>query len=165
MSAVAAFQARRKSTYRTHQSSALLLRFGKRWNPSEPLLLRAAPDLMLRHKLIALAHGADANVVGLRPVAGSGRIDWRSATRTERLHALIAALAGLHIDRGLARQDAKVTIRRRDRDTEGGAGQHLAVGAVADRRPLRIGIRRIGDVAAVAASVDLHPCFPQITNL
>src|SRR5262245_13577035 len=45
--------------------SALLLGPGKRSNVPEPLLLRAAPDLPLRHELIALAHGADADVVDL----------------------------------------------------------------------------------------------------
>src|SRR5215467_10051487 len=98
--------------------SALLLGPGQSGNAPEPLLLRSAPDLPLRHQLIALAHGTDADVVNLRPVAGSGRIDRRSTARAESLHALVAALAGLHIDGGLARQNAEAMVRRRHRGTK-----------------------------------------------
>src|SRR5882672_11023257 len=152
-------------TRRTCEASALFLDLGKRGNIPQPLLLRAAPDLPLRYQLIALAHGADADVVDLRPIAGRCCIDWRSAARTESLYALAAALPGLHINGGLARQNTKAMVRRRDRDSKRGARQHLAVGAVTDRGALRIDISRIGDVAAVAASVDFHlPPLHKITN-
>src|SRR5689334_19245707 len=92
--------------------SALPLGPGKGGNASEPLLLRAAPDLPLRHQLIALAHGANSDVVDLRSIAGRRCVDRRSAPRTESLLALVAALSGLHIDGGLARQNAKAMVRR-----------------------------------------------------
>src|SRR5581483_5684468 len=132
-------------------------RYGR--DGAEPVLLRAAPDLFFRDEPVALAGRADTDIVDLRPLARRGRVDVRAALRAEGLHALAAAFGGLDVDRRLAR-DPERAVGRRNRSAERRAGQLLAVGAVADRRLLRVDLGFIGDVATMASTVDFHGQSP-----
>src|SRR3954462_3859827 len=83
---------------------ALLLLDGRqRRDLSKPWLRRAAPDLRLGRKLVALAHGAEADVVVLGSIAESGRVNRRTTAGTERLHAFGATIADLDVDGRFAR--------------------------------------------------------------
>src|SRR5262249_28125058 len=98
------------------------------------------------------------------PLARRGRVDRRAAARTERLDARIAALGrGLQIAGRLSRHPER-RAGNRDRDAERGAGAGLAIGAMADRGLLRIGLGFDGDVAAVARAVDFHAQSPLASN-
>ena len=70
-----------------------------------------APDLPLRHELIALADDADADAQRRSRIAEGGRIDRRTAFRAEGLHALVSAFGGLDVDRRLAGEQAELVRR------------------------------------------------------
>src|SRR5262249_59303679 len=83
----------------------------------------------------------------------------------ERLHARIAALRRrLDVSRRLA-SHAERGARHRHRDAERRARAGLAIGAVADRRLLGIGLAFDRDVAAVARAVDLHSAIPILERI
>src|SRR5262245_28456397 len=90
------------SRYAPGRRALLLLLFRYRRDSLDPWLLRAPPDLPLRHELVALVDGADADEQQARAVGRRRRVDRRAAPRTERLLALVAAVAGLNVDRRLA---------------------------------------------------------------
>src|SRR5258708_7187293 len=82
---------------------------------AEPALLRAAPDLNLGNELIALARGADADVVGLRPVSRRRCIDRRAAARAKCLRAFRSALCRLYVDRRLDAENLEGAVGGADR--------------------------------------------------
>src|SRR5262249_46227637 len=133
------------------RSSALLLVLVDGAHRAEPRQRRAEPVLLLRQEVVALAQDADAHHVGrLRARARRGGVDRRPTARTERRHARIAALRRrLDVSRRLAGH-AERGAGHRHRYAERRAGAGLAIGAVADRGLLRIGLAFDRDVAAVA---------------
>src|SRR2546425_1311545 len=140
------------------QSRGAFLVPAERGDFGDPGLRRAAPVLHFRHELVALAQGSDPHHVGrLRSVTRRGRVDRRAALRAERLRARIAAFRRrLHVDRRLARKQPEARPGNRNVGAEGGPRAGLAVGAMADRRLVRIGLALERDIAAVAAAVDLQ---------
>src|SRR5215471_17267110 len=143
------------------RSSALLLVPVDRAHPAEPRQRRAEPVLLLRQELAALPQDADAHHVGrLHPLARRRRIDRRAAARAERLHARIAAVRGrLDVVHRLAGH-AEGGAGHRHRHAERRAGAGLAIGGMADRGLVGIGIALDGDEAAMARAVDFHSWYP-----
>src|SRR5260370_42410932 len=72
------------------------------------------------------------------------------------MHPLVAALGGLDVSLGRAAFQHKAAGQRRDVGAEGGAGQLLAIGAVAYPDRGRVDLRLPADLAAMAASGDFH---------
>src|SRR5882724_44388 len=139
---------------------SLLLEPLDRLQIHRPVQRRAAPVLPGRAQFGALADGADAEAVFLRAVAGRGGVDGRAAIPAEGMRAPGPAFRRLDVDRRLPREQRERAIRRGDGDTEGGAGEGLAIRAVAEPHAARIDLRRIGDGTAVAGAVDFHGRSP-----
>src|SRR5262245_55000754 len=142
-------------TWREH--SSLLLVPVQRVEPRHPRQRGAEPVLPFWNELVALAQDADADhVERLRALARRGRVDRRAAARAERLQSGMAAFRrGLEVSRRrsghLERRAGNGNV-----DAERGSRAALAIGAMADRGFLRIGLGFDGDVAAVARAVDFH---------
>src|SRR5205807_1609831 len=121
--------------------SPLLLVLVHGGKAGHPGLRRAEPVLPLRDKILALVQDADPHHVGgLHAIPGAGRVDRRSAARTERLQARMAAVGrGLEIAGRLPRHLER-RAGHRDRDAERRARTRLTVRAMADRGLLRIGL-------------------------
>src|SRR6266851_5251192 len=142
--------------------SALLLVLVDRGEAGHPRQRRAEPVLPPRHELLALAQDADPHHVGrLRPFAGRGRIDRRTAARAEGLQARGAAVRrGLQVGRRLSGHSER-RAGNRNRDAERGSRAGLTIGAMTDRGLVRISLAFDRDVAAVACAVDFHrPLLP-----
>src|ERR1700691_2696364 len=90
---------------------------------------------------------------------GSG-IDRRAAFWAERLHTRIAGIRrGLQIG-GRLTGHSESRARDRNRDAKCRAGAGLTIGAMADRRLLRVGLTLDGDEPAMATAVDFHDTLP-----
>src|SRR5215203_227017 len=142
-------------------SPLLLLLHGARGGEiMHPALLRARPELNLRHELVALSDRSGADHVDLRAGLRRGREDGRAAFRAKRLLALVSALPGLDIDRGLARGHSETVAADRHDGAKRRARQRLAIGAMTDRGLFRIGVTFVFDEAAMAAALDSHVALP-----
>src|SRR5215831_1722885 len=123
----------------------------------DPGSRRAPPLLPSGTQLIALTKNADANHVGgLYALADRRRIDWRAAFAAKRLYARRAALRrSLEIHRRLA-GDLESGAGNGDRNAKRGASADLAIGTVADLRPLWVSLGFDSDRATGARAVNFH---------
>ncbi len=117
----------------------------------------AAPDLARRRERAALVDRAVAETIDRRLLLlRRGGVEMRAAVRAEHLRPPGAVLRRLDVGLGLAREQLEILRRRGHADAEGRAGKGLAIGAMTDVDLLRIDLRLEGDLAALAAAVDLH---------
>src|ERR1700726_4924197 len=146
-------------------ASSLLVVLRHRVEPGHPGPRRAPPLLPPRGEVVTLAQDADPHRIGrLHAFAWRRRIDRRGAFAAKRLDARLAAVrSGLHIDGRLPRHLERAAGDR-DRDAERGARGGLAIGAMANLRPLRIGLAFDLDGAARAPAVDFHDTLPFVSS-
>ncbi len=116
---------------------------------------RAAPDLSLWRKCRALGDGTCSQGIALRVLNSAGE-HRRAASSAKRMAAFIAAVRRFHIALGRAAQQPEVFSRRRDICAERGAGEPLAIRAVANAHHIGIDFGLECNLAAMAVSVDLH---------
>src|SRR6185312_1356114 len=109
-----------------------------------------------RPEMLALAHRAEAQAVGLRVLAHARRVDRRAAARAEGMAAPGPRIGGLHIGRRLAGEQPERARLGRDGDAEGRAGQGLAVCTATHAGLLGISFGLEADEPAMAAPVDLQ---------
>lgn len=125
----------------------------------DPGLRRTEPDLPTWVQLGALFEGADAQPVGLG-ILGGGGVDRGATIGAERMGAFIAAFGGLDIDLGSPRQQDEGFGRCLDIDPVRGAGQGLAICAMADAHRAWIDLSLERNLTAVALAFDLHGVPP-----
>src|SRR5262249_36884638 len=130
----------------------------------DPRLLRANKYLPAWHQFISLAKRSKPHVEGFWLIASRCGIDRRPAVRAESLHTDVSTIGGLSIFRGFAGQKhERSRIRDNDR-SQWSAAHDLAVCAVANGRPFRIGFGLERHVAAVTASINFHNRFPRLAD-
>jgi len=99
-------------------------------NSIDPILGGASPALGSRHEFMALSQRSDSQPeVSCFPVLRP-RIDRCSASLAKGQHAPVATFGDFHECFGFSSQEAKRTGNK-NRRSEGGPGQHLAIGAMA----------------------------------
>src|SRR6185312_8586539 len=118
---------------------------------------RAAPDVPGRRtELGALVDADDAEAVARRVRLRRGGVDRRAAFRAEGVVALVPALGGRDVDSRRPAGKPERLRQARDIGPERGAGQLLAVRAMAHAHCRRIDLGLVGDVPAMAPAGDLH---------
>ena len=125
----------------------------------QPGLGGPRPNLAPWNERVSLAHCPGANRKHLR-IVWSGRVDGRSALRTESLRSLCATLAGLHIDLRLPCEKPETISWSENVRAECRSRQRLAVCAMTNSDVLRVDRRLVGDEPAVASPVNLHDANP-----
>src|SRR5260370_19521460 len=84
------------------------------------------------------------------------RVDGRPASGTKAMQSLGATFGGLHVSLRLSACELERRERGGGVDAECGAGECLAVGAVAHRYLRRIHVGRELDVSAMTSACDVH---------
>jgi hypothetical protein len=122
----------------------------------DPWLRGARPYLYKRDNLVALTNRTYTYGVDLGACSGRRGVDWRPTFRAKRLRSLVSAFAGLDVDFRFAREQPESALPSEGVHAKCGAGECLAVGAIADEGLLRLDLGFEGDVSAVTTPVDFH---------
>ena len=88
--------------------------------------------------LVALTNGAHTDGVNLGACSDGRRVDMRSIFRAKRLWPLVSAFGGLDVDFRFAREQPESVFPREGVHAERGAGECLAVSAIAEQGLVRL---------------------------
>src|SRR5439155_20483891 len=120
---------------------------------------RAAPALPCRTQLGAAAECAHPQAIGRRVGPRGRRIDRCAALRAERVRPLVPAFSGLDVDLRCSAPQNEGAGQTWHRGAKGGAGEGLAVGAMANSDLGRVDFGLEADLTAMAGSGDFHRYF------
>ena len=130
----------------------------------DPWLSGARPPLRIGNDLVALTNGAHADGVNRGACSDGHRVDMRSTFRAKRLWPLVSAFGGLDVNFRFAREQPESVFPREGVHAERGAGECLAVSAIAEQGFVRLDLGFKGDVSAVTTPVDFQGAYPFVTS-
>jgi len=114
--------------------------------------------------LVTLMNGAQTDGVNLGACSDGCRVDMRSTFRAKRLWPLVSAFGGLDVNFRFAREQPESVFPREGVHAERGAGECLAVSAIAEQGFVRLDLGFKGDVSAVTTPVDFQGAYPFVTS-
>ena len=138
-----------------HLGQFISVRRRKLPNSVHPTLGGAPPALGSRHELMALPQRSDSqSEVSCFPVFRP-RVDGCSTRRAKGQHAPVAAISDFYKSLGFTSQEAKLTGNK-NCCSERRAGQHLAIGAMANVSGRGVNLGFVLETAAKTFSIDVH---------
>jgi hypothetical protein len=126
---------------------------------------RAAPALPCRTQLGAAVERAHPQAIGGRVGARGCRIERCAALRAERVRPLVPAFSSLYVDLWCSAPQNEGAGQAWHRSAKGGAGEGLAVCAMADSDLGRFDFGLEADLTAMAVSGDFHRHFSLTISL
>jgi hypothetical protein len=121
-----------------------------------PVLCGPAKDLHPRVQFVALARSSGADAVKWRFWAAAARTNVGSAMRAEHHCRLLSTCSRLDVVFRLSGKELEGPFKGRSKFTECGTGKGLAILAMTNPEMVRVDLRFVREIAAVAAAVDLH---------